>query len=254
MQNLHQKFKAHFSINLISIISVAAMDHSDHDCLVVVVLSHGEMVPLKDRKGKHFTTILTHDLFSYLHATDDKYPLQTIWEQFTDERCPTLKNKPRVFLISACQGDSTDVGLEVEDSYNSSVYYSPSRRLERDISGFPSAKHVPCVEKVQLDRSKTLPQKDFIVVYSSASGFYSYRDTEKGTWFIDAFCSVLDNSRGDIDLYNVLTMINREVALEYESTTEGKHKQIPCIVSMLTKLIRFKKNEPLKNGHIKKST
>lgn len=235
-------------------ISVAAMDHSDHDCLMTVVLSHGELVPLKDRKGKPFTTILTHDLFSYLHATDNKYPLQTIWEQFTDERCPTLKNKPRIFLISACQGDGIDEGLDVEDGYHSSVYQSPSRRLERDITNpFASAKHC-AYDKLKLDRSKTLPQKDFIVVYSSVSGFYSYRDTEKGTWFIDALCSVLDDSRGNIDLFNVLTMINREVALEYESTTAGRHKQIPCIVSMLTKLIQFKKNEPLKNGHIKTST
>lgn len=231
--------------------SVAAMDHTDNDCLMVVVLSHGEMVPLKDRKNKNFTTILTHDLFSYLHATDNKYPLQTIWEQFTDERCPTLKNKPRIFLISACQGDSTDEGLDVQDGYHSSVYQSPSKRTEYDITNpFASAKHVQ-FEKVQLDRSRTLPQKDFLVVYSSAPGFYSYRDTEKGTWFIDAFCSVLDESHGKIDLYNVLTMINREVALEYP-TTGGKAKQIPCIVSMLTKLIQFKKNDPkLTNGHIK---
>lgn len=233
------------------------MDHSDHDCLMVVVLSHGEMVPLKDRKGKYFTTILTHDLFSYLHATDNKYPLQTIWEQFTDERCPTLKNKPRIFLISACQGDSIDEGLDVQDGYrnsaSTSVYHSPGRRIEYDARGFSSAKDVQ-FEKVQLDRSRTLPQKDFLVVYSSVSGFYSYRDTVNGTWFIDAFCSVLDETHGDIDLYTVLTMINREVALEYQTTSRDQFKQIPCIVSMLTKLIQFQKNEALTNGYIKKST
>lgn len=240
------------------------MDHTDHDCLVVVVLSHGEMVPLRDRKGKNFTTILTHDLFSYLHATDNKYPLQTIWEQFTDERCPTLKNKPRIFLISACQGDSIDEGLHVEDSVDgglkvedsrhssfSSAYRSPGRRIEFDITNpFQSTKHCT-FDKVKLDRSRTLPQKDFLVVYSSVSGFYSYRDTVTGTWFIDAFCKIIDDSRDEIDLYSALTMINREVALEYESTTEGEPKQIPCIVSMLTKLILFKKKQKLTNGHIK---
>lgn len=233
------------------------MDHTDHDCLMVVVLSHGEMVPLKDRKGKPFTTILTHDLFSYLHATDNKYPLQTIWEQFTDERCPTLKNKPRIFLISACQGDTVDDGFHVEDSHHfshHSVYHSPGRKIESDITNpFPSRKDVQ-FEKVKLDRSRTLPQKDFLVVYSSAPGFFSYRDTVEGTWFIDAFCKVLDKSHDEIDLFNALTMINREVALEYktgQSKTDDGPKQIPCIVTMLTKLILFKKNEPLTNGHIK---
>lgn len=219
---------------------------------MVVVLSHGEMVPLKDRKGKNFTTILTHDLFSYLHATDNKYPLQTIWEQFTDDRCPTLKNKPRIFLISACQGDNVDQGLKVEDSHhsNSSVYRSPGKRIESDITPFSSTKH--CMfDKIKLDRSRTLPQKDFLVVYSSVSGFYSYRDTLNGTWFIDAFCNVIDDCRDEIDLYQALTMINREVALEYQSTTDEEVKQIPCIVTMLTKLVLFKKKEQITNGHIK---
>lgn len=230
------------------------MDHTENDCLMVVVLSHGELVPLKDRKGHNFTTILTHDLFSYLHATDNKYPLQTIWEKFTDERCPTLKNKPRIFLISACQGDSVDEGCDVQDnvnvSYTSSPYRAISRRIETDITKtFQSAKHVQ-FEKVKLDRSRTLPQKDFLVMYSSVPGFYSYRDILTGTWFIDAFCNVLDATHGEIDLYNALTMINREVALEYESEVT-KRKQNPCIVSMLTKLIRFTKKppQPLTNGH-----
>lgn len=237
-------------------ISVAAIDHTDNDCLMVVVLSHGEVVPLKDRKGKQFTTILTHDLFSYLHATDNKYPLQTIWESFTDERCPTLRNKPRIFLISACQGEGVDEGLTVQDNSHSTPYQRSalSRKIETDITTFESNKHVQ-FDKVKLDRSRTLPQKDFLVVYSSAPGFYSYRDTLEGTWFIDAFCNVLDDSHGEIDLYNALTMINREVALEYESKNECKFKQIPCIVTMLTKLIRFrKKAAPLTNGYAKNSS
>lgn len=223
------------------------MDHTENDCLMIVVLTHGELVPLKDRKGKHFTTILTHDLFSYIHATDNKYPLQTIWEQFTDERCPSLKNKPKIFLISACQGDNIDEGFKINDSCVS--YNAQSRSIERDIiQPFPSAKYMP-FDKVKLDRSKTLPQKDFIVVYSSVSGFYSYRDTVKGTWFIDAFCDVLDANTDEIDLFGILTLINGKVAFDYQSHGGDAFKQIPCIVSMLTKLIVFKKKNQLTNGH-----
>lgn len=56
------------SFNPETILTVAQMDHSDCDCLLIVVLTHGEIVPLTDRRGKNFTTILSHDLFSYLYA------------------------------------------------------------------------------------------------------------------------------------------------------------------------------------------
>lgn len=222
------------------------MDHSESDCLMVVVLSHGELVPLKDRKHQYFTTILSHDLCSYLHATDNKYPLQMIWEQFTDERCPTLKKKPRIFLIAACQGDGTDEGFQIKQP--SMSYNAKGRRIESDIGLFRAAKYIPH-EKVKLDRSRTLPQKDFLVVYSSVSGFYSYRDTESGTWFIDALCDVLDNRTEHLDLYNILTLINRKVANDYESKDRAALKQMPCIVTMLTKLVLFNRKKPITNGH-----
>lgn len=226
------------------------MDHTDNDCLMIVVLSHGELVPLRDRKRKQFTTILSHDLFSYLHATDNKYPFQMIFEQFTDERCPTLKDKPRIFLIAACQGDGTDDGFVVHEPVIS--YNSKKRTIETDISPFVSAKYMD-FEKVKLDRSRTLPQKDFIVMYSSMSGFYSYRDTVTGTWFIEALCDVLDNRTENHDLYNMLTLINLKVANDYESKDTGALKQIPCIVTMLTKLIFFKKKVAITNGYGPKS-
>lgn len=213
---------------------------------MIVVLSHGELVPLKDRKGKYFTTILHHDLFSYLYATDHKYPLQLLWEHFTDKNCPTLKNKPRIFLISACQGTKSEDSFKMmKPATEKTVYSSPRRKIETDITPFRAGKYEDPYEKVELDRCKTLPQKDFLIVYSSMSGFYSYRDIKKGTWFIDAFCNVLEKRTEQLDLQNMLTSINRKVAYDYE---DGDMKQMPCIVTMLTKLILFKKKKPTTNG------
>lgn len=227
------------------------MDHTDNDCLMIVVLSHGELIPLQDRKRKYFTTILSHDLFHYLHATDNKYPTQMIWEQFTDERCPSLKNKPKIFLIAACQGDSTDDGFKME--HHNISYHSKDRTIEPDTYPFHTVKYI-AHEQVKLDRSRTLPQKDFLIVYSSVSGFYSYRDILTGTWFIEALCDVLDNRVEELDLFNILTLINMKVAKDYESKDGRASKQIPCIVTMLTKLILFKKKKPAINGFGPKSS
>lgn len=207
------------------------MNHSDNDCLMIVVLTHGELVPLKNRKGESLATILTHDLFSYLHATDNKYPLQYIWENFTDERCPTLKNKPRIFIIQACQGSGEDRGHPIH-------IIRPKRPFETDITTFVATNHMP-FDKVKLERSKTLPQRDFLIVYSSMPGYYSYRDTEDGTWFIKALCEQIHEHAKKLDLFRMLTLTCQKVAID-----RGEfRKQMPCIVSMLTKLIMFKEKD-----------
>lgn len=213
------------------------MDHSDSDCLMIVVLSHGDIVPLVSRRGELYSTILTHDLVSYLDAHDNKYPLQTIWEHFTDEKCPSLVNKPRIFLIQACQGKDSDEGFGVP------MERCRRRAPGRDIIPFSTTKYKP-FDAVQIDKKKTLPQKDFLIVYSTMPGFLSYRDTEAGTWFIESLCNVLNTNKHELDLFQMLTLVNQRVAIDYQS--DAANKQMPCIVSMLTKLVMFpKKKKPV---------
>lgn len=240
-------------------ISVAQMDHSENDCLVVVFLTHGEMVPIIQKREER-NTILTHDLVSYLHAHDNKYPLHTVWENFTEEKCPTMKNKPKIFLIQACQGDNIDYGhcmprtpstealAELSFSFLSSSS-SLIRKHGRDTVSFASKKYVP-FDQVQLDVKRNLPQKDFLIVYSAMPGFFSYRDIQSGTWYIEALCNVINQMSGQIDLLNMLTIVNQKVAIDYESDNGRSKKQMPCIVSMLTKLVLFPKKEDTRmNGH-----
>lgn len=53
------------------------MDHRNSDCIVVIVLSHGEA-------GR-------------LEARDGTYDVNEIWEPLID--CPTLVGKPKLFFI-----------------------------------------------------------------------------------------------------------------------------------------------------------
>jgi len=76
------------------------------------------------------------------------------------------------------------------------------------------------------------------------SGYFSWRNSANGSWFIQALSSILALHWQDMDLLTIMTRVNKKVAYEYESRT-GKEfmnekKQIPCITSMLTKEIRFK--------------
>ncbi|XP_076238891.1 caspase-1 [Calliopsis andreniformis] len=183
---------------------VAAMDHSHHDCLLVAVLSHGEL--------------------GLLYAHDTSYKPDSIWSHFTADKCPSLAGKPKLFFIQACQGDRLDPGVTLKD------------RTETD--GQPASTfRIPS-------------QADFLIAYSTIPGFYSWRNTTRGSWFMQALCMELRENGTRYDLLTLLTFVCQRVALDYESNTPDnitmhQQKQIPCITSMLTRLVIF---APPKNG------
>ena len=74
-------------------------------------------------------------------------------------------------------------------------------------------------------------------------GYFSWRNAKNGSWFIQALCEMLNKYAHRLELMHILTRVNRKVAIEYESfsTDAAFHakKQIPCIMSMLTKELYF---------------
>lgn len=86
---------------------------------------------------------------------------------------------------------------------------------------------------------------DLLVMYSTAEGYYSFRNQAEGSWFIQALCEELRENPHD-DLMTMLTGVNRRVAFAKQSNVPHKPdwdamKQMPNIVSMLTKTMYFKK-------------
>ncbi|CAL7952149.1 unnamed protein product [Xylocopa violacea] len=66
-------------------------DHSDCDCICIIILSHGSS---NDR----------------IYSKDSSYPFLSIWKPFTD--CRTLAGKPKLFFIQACRGAFVDEGFQ----------------------------------------------------------------------------------------------------------------------------------------------
>jgi caspase-like apoptosis-related cysteine protease len=73
-----------FITSLYVIFSVAKEDHSDADCLLVTVLTHG----------------VTSGL---LAAYDCCYDVEKLWLPFTADKCPTLAGKPKIFIIQVSE-------------------------------------------------------------------------------------------------------------------------------------------------------
>ncbi len=76
------------------------------------------------------------------------------------------------------------------------------------------------------------------------SGYKSYgkpKDKEglkKGAWFINVLCKVFSQWWEKMELMEMMTLVNKEVAHKYMTPTTYV-KQMPCFTSMLTKQVFF---------------
>jgi hypothetical protein len=168
------------------------LDHSDSDCFLCVILSHGEN--------------------GIVYGIDRQIEIEELTKPFMANR--SLAGKPKLFVIQACRGSNL---MSAIDSGPFEVHY---------VSRIPM-------------------EADFLMCYSTVAGFYSWRNSQNGSWFIQSLCAIFDEYAEELEVMQLLTMVNRRVAFYFESNASepsmsGK-RQVPCIVSMLTKELYFRK-------------
>uniref|UniRef100_A0A182QTG5 Caspase n=1 Tax=Anopheles farauti TaxID=69004 RepID=A0A182QTG5_9DIPT len=189
--------------NIIKILEkVAKEDHSDHDCLVVVVMTHG---------GR-----------DDLAASDKSYDVEKLWKPFLGNGSPSLIGKPKLFFIQACRGTEVDAGVKVGNIVADTVDSSPIAELKFVIP----------------------TMADVLVMYSTYDGHYSWRNPVNGSWFIQALSDELESNAHRKELLQMLTTVSRVVAYQYQSNVPDNEKmdakkQMPCVVSMLTRALYF---------------
>ncbi|KAM9741013.1 caspase-3b isoform 2-T3 [Menidia menidia] len=157
--------------------------------------------------------LLSHGEEGVIYGTDGMVAFDSLIKCLKGG-CKSLVGKPKLFFIQACRGTALDDGIET------------------DSSGGQVSERIPV-------------EADFLYCYSTTPGYYSWRNTSQGSWFIQSLCEVLQKSREKLELMQIMTRVNRKVALQFESSSNtpgfsGK-KQIPSIVSMLTKDFYFPK-------------
>lgn len=156
--------------------------------------------------------ILTHGEDGVVYGTDRQLEIDHITKPFRGDRCKSLVGKPKFFFIQACRGSDLMDGIPVDSN----------------------------VHDASNDVCERLPvESDFLIAYSVVPGFFSWRNSLRGSWFVQAICACLDKYGKSMDMVRLLTRVNKQVALDFESNTSNRDmhqkKQIPCITSMLTK-------------------
>lgn len=179
---------------------VSQENHSNSACFACILLSHGD-------EGK-------------IYGTDGAMPIKTLTSLFRGDVCKTLVGKPKLFFIQACRGSEFDQGVQTDSGSTGEV--------ETDAN----------------PRYKIPVEADFLYAYSTVPGYYSWRNPGKGSWFAQALCNAFKEYGKDFEIMQILTRVNYMVAMHFESWSEdprfSEKKQIPCIVSMLTKELYFK--------------
>lgn len=181
-------------------------DHTDSDSVVVAVLSHGD-------KGT-------------ICAKDKDYDETELFAWLLADKCPTLAKKPKIIIIQACRGESADRGVVVTEA---------SKPEDASVE-----------EDVQAKTTRVPVHADFLIARATPSGYLSMRHTQKGSFFIQALCKVLNEDGETDDLVSLLTMVNDCVAqedmkLEVEPNVLEQRKQVACYTSTTTKKIQLTK-------------
>jgi len=168
-------------------------DFTNEDCLVCAILSHG------DSNG-------------FISTYDGKINIQVFFDAFSDKACPSLKGKPKIFIVQACRGN-------IKESYCDTLINN----------GF--------WDRLNVNHGYKLPE-DFIVAFSTVPGYLSWRNKKSGSYFIQSFCEVASKNPNE-NFINMLTKTNNELIRKLHKRTGEKKAQTACFQTTLTKLLNF---------------
>ncbi|XP_029995818.1 caspase-9 [Sphaeramia orbicularis] len=202
--------------------ALSKKDHSQFDCCVVIMLSHG--------------TEVSHSRFpGAVYGVDGQHiPVQYITNYLNGQHCPSLQGKPKLFFIQACGGGEKDTGFEVSPDE-----VEPSFGGEDDqTDAIPMSSSSDSLSMSdEPDARATLPTpSDILVSYSTFPGYVSWRDTQSGSWYVETLDRILEESASINDLVTMLMMVNHEVS---QNSAKGLYKQMPGSFNFLRKLLYF---------------
>lgn len=131
--------------------------------------------------------LLSHGEDGYLFGTDGrKLELDKIFSLFDNNSCKSLIGKPKIFVIQACRGGALDEG----------VCWSQTDEID---GSHPSRRQLPTMS-------------DMIICYPTQSGYYAWRNRERGSWYIEALVQVLMKYAKNEDVCTMLNRVNQLVS------------------------------------------
>ncbi|KAK7463151.1 hypothetical protein BaRGS_00038263 [Batillaria attramentaria] len=181
-------------------------DHTAYDCFACAILSHGSEDVIFGVDGSELTTERLKDI---VNASG------------------SLNSKPKLIFIQACQGAQHDAGKAANPSGEgaaSSACANSNEKDRVDNNASQGSKEDPVQNPptlLQSDCPRVPSTSDLFICVPSSSGYYSYRDPQRGTLFIQAIVKVFAESACKKDFCSLMSKVGGLIS-KYE-----RHKQQP---------------------------
>lgn len=204
-------------------IQKASLCHPKHDALIVILLSHGT------ESGVFGIDGLEVDLNETLSHFDNK-------------KCKHMTGKPKVFIVQACRGRSTDYGVRDTQAFwsqpESQSHAQPSQLTQIQ----SQAVRIP--RWAEYDKEFQPTRTDMVLCFSSQNGFVSTRNEEEGSWLGSSLAVHLEREACRRHLFEIFNMVSRDVK---KRRSDDGHKQVLEVTS-----IGFDKNLYFNPGLVEK--
>ncbi|XP_044214165.1 caspase-9-like [Thunnus albacares] len=170
--------------------ALSKKDHSQYDCCVVIILSHG--------------TEASHNRFpgAVYGVNGECVPVHAIINYLDGQHCQSLRGKPKLFFIQACGGGEKDSGSpsEVEPSVGGA---------DDQMNNIPMSSSSDSLSmSAETDFRDALPtQSDILVSYCTFPGCVPQR----GSLYVETLDHILEKNAATLDLVKMLTKVKKEV-------------------------------------------
>jgi hypothetical protein len=207
-------------------------------CIVLFFLSHGRIVPTMTKQG--VTAI------EYIYGSDgQQVAMETILEPLTNARCPAMRGKPKLLFFQACREYSKP---EFEEMSTSKAISSQDTRTDalpnladNELKPSASAASSSSSSYSTSEQQSPISLKDFVIGYSTESGYPSFRNTQSGSWYISAIAKVFSQSAHDMDVCAMLRKVNGMITEQRPvgAMVDNRLSQVASHVDSLTKSYLF---------------
>ncbi|XP_046575682.1 caspase-3-like isoform X2 [Haliotis rubra] len=171
------------------------LDHDGYDCFACVILSHGTGGGVYGVDGEVAN-------------------IQEITDMFNGQNCQTLVGKPKLFFIQACQGTKKDRGSAGDPEPSVSEISLKLQKLGlKDETKAGSKSQVQCETQTDSVAEENLGTRaDTFVAFATTPDYLSYRNTMRGTWFVQAITYIFQKYARSEDLVSMMTKVNNLVS------------------------------------------
>ncbi len=171
---------------------IADEDHTNSDCFLCVVMSHGnekEMLYSSENQQISFDEIMA--------------PIK---------QCPTLFDKPKLFIFQACRGKSEMVNQQ-DSGESTSKSNDPTDHASNNSTTSTTHSSNPNNDK---KRTFIKFEADLLVYYATKKHYAAFSNkTHEGTKFIESVCEVFNEAYkglpNSLSLFDMITIINAKV-------------------------------------------